>query len=412
MKNRQLNFFIGLATLLAAVQATAQFKACPTPNSTVATAFNIIEQAKGRSLAAYLNENVISKTAQNEKCESMYLAAIRAKNETARRELDNIGYGPNTADEINAGVDVLFAGHITAEKINAYEFALRYGSATAVSDLRKRGGQLLNSRRLSGITELHIAVLTNTREVIAELIKSGADIQSKTDSGATALHYAAVKNTKSVVELLLKSGADVNAKNEDNWTALHVAAQANNREVVESLIRAGADINAKLSDGRTPILVAVVSNKIEVIQLLDAAGANIDITDRQKKHLLIALGTNSKEVIEYILQKGFDVNSRTHDNNTALIIAAVYGGPESLGTLLQFGAQVNLVNDEKETALIAAVKYAHQMTFARSGVTQHRIKTLLKAGADKSLKTKDGKTAYDIAVEQNLKQEIQDLLKP
>lgn len=412
MKKNALNFFAGLLTIFVVSQTMAQETSCPKPQPTVDTAFSIIEQPSGRSLQRYLSENVIAKTAQNEKCETMYLAAIRAQNEVARRDLDAIGFGPRTADEINERVSIIPSEKANKVVVNMYEVALRYGTVKAVTDLRKRGGQLMGHNREAGATEIHVAAYSNTKEVIAELVRAGVDITKKTDKGDTVLHIAAIKNTKIVVEALIKAGIDINAKDDKGFTALHVASERNKKDVIEVLIKAGADINAKQVNGLTPLFQAIQHNSLDTIQLLISAGADLKIKDKENNNLLMAAATtNKKEVVEYLIQSGIDVNERGHKNNTALLFAVVYGSPSVVEALLNAGAQVNLVNDAGETALVAAVKYASANKLLLR-LTKKNIELLLAAGADKSQKAKDGRTAYDIAIQAQLDQDIQDLLKP
>ena len=75
--------------------------------------------------------------------------------------------------------------------------------------------------------------------------------------GSTPLHCATWKGHAEVVALLLKSGADVNAVNEnEHWgtTPLHAAAHANQAAIAKLLLDHGANVKAKDKEGRTPMI--------------------------------------------------------------------------------------------------------------------------------------------------------------
>ena len=73
--------------------------------------------------------------------------------------------------------------------------------------------------------------------------------------GASPLHMAVLTNNKEIVGLLLDNGAeiDIKAKDIDAGTPLHWAVYLENREMAELLIERGADVNAQNKTGYRPI---------------------------------------------------------------------------------------------------------------------------------------------------------------
>lgn len=112
---------------------------------------------------------------------------------------------------------------------------------------------------------------------VKALVAHDATLLSATDSdGSTPLHCATWKGHQEVVAILLKLGADVNARNNnDHWgtTPLHAAAHANQRAIAELLIAHGADIHATNLNGRTPLAETEFHKAKPVANLLKRHGA-------------------------------------------------------------------------------------------------------------------------------------------
>jgi hypothetical protein len=95
----------------------------------------------------------------------------------------------------------------------------------------------------------------------AAKIISGKDINktflnsSGPGYGASPLHLAVLTNNKEIAEILVDNGAylDLNANDEDAGTPLHWAVYMGNREMSEFLIERGADVNAMNKSGYRPI---------------------------------------------------------------------------------------------------------------------------------------------------------------
>ena len=105
----------------------------------------------------------------------------------------------------------------------------------------------MNARGWEGQTPLHEVARTNDNpEVIAALLKAGADVNVRAGGGRTPLHTAAKEANPAVVAVLLEAGADVDARTRDGNTPLHEAAFRNpDPAVLELLVKAGADLQAR-----------------------------------------------------------------------------------------------------------------------------------------------------------------------
>ena len=113
-------------------------------------------------------------------------------------------------------------------------------------------------------------------------------------------------------------------------------------------------------------------------------------------------------IVEYLLEKGADINSKAEDGCTALHYAHTL---KIAKTLVEHGADIESVNDYGETPLIY---------HSQEGIL-NIVKYLLSAGANKTAKNNEGKTAYDVACDtysnylrddkEELKAELQEILK-
>lgn len=129
-------------------------------------------------------------------------------------------------------------------------------------------GADVNAKTERGLTPLHVACTTNVALTIRELVKSGALIDGATDIEDSPLHDAARNLSYRAISCLLRRGADVNRTNVDGDTALHLAAavqvQHDNEWDVARTLRCLLDANASLDAmnrlGETPLDVAVKLN--------------------------------------------------------------------------------------------------------------------------------------------------------
>ena len=101
------------------------------------------------------------------------------------------------------------------------------------------------------------------------------------------------------------------------------------------------------------------------------------------------------EIIEKLVNAGADVNLSDKHKKTPVIYAATVGHVQTLDLLVSKGGDVNYGSDT--TALMEAVIWDRQKA----------VKYLLLHGADPAIKNSEGKTAEDIAVEQNKDEIIQ-----
>ena len=122
------------------------------------------------------------------------------------------------------------------------------------------------------LVEQHLAAGTDITETLRDRVPG---------YGGTPLHVAVLTNQKEVTQLLLERGADINAraKDRDGGTPLHWAAAVGRKQLAELLVRAGADVNAKDNSGYTPLDATLYKAeqekqaKLEIADLLRENGS-------------------------------------------------------------------------------------------------------------------------------------------
>jgi len=164
---------------------------------------------------------------------------------------------------------------------------------------------------------------------------------------------------------LLGAGVDINATPEDySSTALFIACSYKGyEEIVSLLISSGADVNFKGKDGKTPLILAA-GNSLLSTQLLVENGADVKAkaNDGMNAFIQAALGILSgkvtTEMLAFLKSEGADINSSLSSGYasgwTALLFATVNGDRNLVEYLILNGANVNHTSDEGQTALALA----------------------------------------------------------
>ena len=180
--------------------------------------------------------------------------------------------------------------------------------------------------------------------------------------GCTLLMKAAKAGNNWELKNLISSGASINLKDYDGWTALMYAVRyQENSSIVEQLIDAGADIKAK--------------NNYDVSALMLAATYNGNPEILRK--LLSYYSPSEKEVVQaFVLMLSDNYSSD-------------YSKSAKVDAFIEKAISLNSFYNGK-TPLMYAAQYCSSTIV---------IKKLLEYGAGTSIRSADGKTAFDYAKE-------------
>jgi ankyrin repeat protein len=285
------------------------------------------------------------------------------------------------------------------------------------------------------LTPLHLAALRGSAEEVERLLKSGADLNVRDVFGRTPLHYASARNHKAAAELLLKHGADPNAKDESGETPLDLAAWRCALDVLELFLPLG-DVNAVAEKANCLAVLKRlgfetperVRRRCEpyVARALKADAPSVEYVLREaayagcgevasvlrrrfsaevvRRAAFELAGLPPPEelspdalrdgwysdpvVVELLLSRGVDPNTRDGDGFTAPHVAAMSCRRKTISLLLRRGADLNARDKEGNTPLHYAVACDYP---------QRVLPPLLKHGADPNAVNARGETPLHIA---------------
>jgi ankyrin repeat protein len=231
---------------------------------------------------------------------------------------------------------------------------------------------------------------------VADLAK--VDPNAATPAGTTALMMAAPDAVK--MKALLDRGANVQARAKSGYSALMVASQYRESEpAIDLLLARGAQVRP--SEGEKaplfnahPLFLAAYAGNSTSLGKLHKAGDKLD-------DIMVLIGTSSvsplvavsrfgnERVGRALLALGANVDGTDGSGITPLGRAALGNQLEMAKMLIAHGANLNHVDNLGMTALL----YAASIDFGDAEM----VRLLLKAGADPSAKSKQGKTALELA---------------
>jgi len=162
---------------------------------------------------------------------------------------------------------------------------------------------------------------------------------SEPDRPSIALYPAIQRGDIAQIERHIKWGADLNLANPDGSMPLHVAAKAGRWVVVKLLLKHGADINILDKHNHTPLYNAVMAGRTQVAGMLIKQGAAFDIN--QLLHEAVSNQIADRDVFEFLMQQGAEINHTSENGDTPLHIAVKKDFRVITKLLINNGADIN-----------------------------------------------------------------------
>jgi N-acyl-D-amino-acid deacylase len=258
---------------------------------------------------------------------------------------------------------------------------------------------ILKEAEPSGIEPWAETLLFGSAADVKKLLDGGFNPNSATKTGGiTAVMLTAPDVEK--MKLLIDHGANADARAKNRYSALLVAAQyPASIAAMNLLLDHGAKVRLAQGQGAAlfnayPTFLAAFSGNAGIIGRLHQEGDRVD--ERMNllgmfpaTPLLELATTHRTDAARALLDAGAKVDEADDDGITILSWAAIANRIEMARLLIERGADVNHVDKKGMTPLL----YAASIDFGDSAM----IDLLLKSGARASARTKDGKTALDLA---------------
>jgi len=321
--------------------------------------------------------------------------------------------------------------------------AIRTGSTDAVRALLEHKANANYAEPQLQLTPLMLAAEGGYTEIVADLLKSGADIQVRTRTGATParrlpcvaqsgcgshgegivrggwpdkgirapipgnmspLMYAAREGKIDAARLLLNAGAQVNEVDKNDISPLFMAISNNHPDMARFLIEKGANINAKDWYGRTPLFAAVEMRNAD----MDYRTFELLQTPEDRKAML--------DFIKMLLDKGVDPNIQVTEvpplrswmyllggslawvdftGQTPFLLASLSGDVSTMRLLLEYKADPKIATYGGTTPLMAAagVNWVFNQTYTEGEpALLEAIKLCVELGMDVNAKNSMGLT--------------------
>ena len=202
-------------------------------------------------------------------------------------------------------------------------------------------GATVDLRDSYGLTPLTAAVSVNALSFAKLLLDNGAKV-NRFSVETSPLLLAATMNFCDMIELLLENGADINITSPKGSTPLLQAIKHSAQDAACLLIERGADIHVRDKQGYTPVrLLAKNGLSLVLRRLLDAK-----LLTQQDKECILMYATiaNRLSLVKHLIYEKMDVNFQTEPEGFSLLALAVMGNyKEIVQFLLEQGADVDYV---------------------------------------------------------------------
>lgn len=255
-----------------------------------------------------------------------------------------------------------------------------------------------------GANVLLLAIGNDTDLNLTKYLTSKSLSFKDTDAfGRTAFDYAAKNGNIDLLKLLIEKGAKPTNQ------ALIFASQgtrssANLIEVYQYLIETvKLDPKVKGQNGETVLHNLVrKSNQKDIINYFIAKGVDVNAADKEGNTVLMAAAASKNlDIVELLATKVKDINTANAKGETALFSAVQNGSPEILSYLINKGAKTNVLGKDGNLAFHLVQSYKAPRPNENNNDFENKLQILTKAGVDFNQKLADGSTLLHVAVAKN-----------
>ena len=187
-----------------------------------------------------------------------------------------------------------------------------------------------------GVNSLCAALINNHTGIISWLLTKKVQI----NVGQRNIHPLWICCADGLIDhckTLIHAGADVNWSDGRGRTALMVASQCGQKGVLQLLLKHGALPDTLSKDGHSVIHYALFHGHVSVLSEFTGV-------EYGPREMVTACAGGHLNSVQFLLQKGIDVDAKDQEGNTALMVACFRGFRDTARYLLEHGASVNTFN--------------------------------------------------------------------
>ena len=257
---------------------------------------------------------------------------------------------------IEHGADI---AHFNNEGVTALDYACLKSHTDVVNYLLRQGAEIETTRN-DGTTHFMAACKNGRLAVVKLLIEHSVDVNRCGPHGLAPIMIASIEGKTDIVRCLVDAGADLEKKDEFGYTALLYATIKGRVEIVTILLDHGVSMERVDMKGDTPLIVAAAKSCTDVVRVLVHKGANKDFLGPNGTALFVAVKNGNLSIVQFLTQKGADVNIRTSNNNISPLVISIMS-PSSdqiaiVKCLLDHGAVTAMISALVISPLACAIK--------------------------------------------------------
>jgi ankyrin repeat protein len=225
--------------------------------------------------------------------------------------------------------------------------ALRYGQPELARMLIERGASV-SGKNSGGWTPVMLSIKYAPPAASLLLISKGADLHVADAAGECPLLLAAEAGDVQVLAAVMKAVKAKGVKDKAGNTLLHRAAMGGKPAAVEFVLRSGAKIEEVNGAGRTPLLAALEAGQAGAASFLLSKGAKLSAVAENNDALYYAAKSGKKDAVALVVERTGSARTRGNVGQTALHAA---GSREVAEYLLAHGAEVDAKTEQDITPL-------------------------------------------------------------
>ncbi|MGJ8726165.1 MAG: ankyrin repeat domain-containing protein [Roseibacillus sp.] len=243
---------------------------------------------------------------------------------------------------------------LDAEGTPLVEIAARNGQVSLVRNLIKRGVEFEGDQETEGTNEFHlshVAAQAGEPELIEILARNGANLNVTNQFGENPIHIAVGSGSFDVLRPLFNEGVSLDRADGSGSTPVHLAVMRRDPDSLRTLLSLGANPNSYGPEGKLPVDYALEMRDYEFASLLIQYGSHVPCTQ-----LYNAILEDDRDLIDFLLSNGADPNSLCRLSDDTLLGAALRNNNRwAAFRLLKSGALPNALTREGQTAFHLAI---------------------------------------------------------